>query len=209
VFTDIALTNEVATNLDANKNLLQNFTFTYKASYGDLYLVVTSGNAPNLVYTLDMEFEKLQSSRNREMVEDTRRLISQRKIKATTTIDWIWMDQIISTAKQYSVLTASTMTFNMSYCPSSSPTNSLTFQVTSTDEASAFALYVCIQASEFPCTPQSAQRQNSDARGIALVTVALETSSAQFTKLQATVVGWGQYTHQNNFLFSVNTRTII
>jgi len=194
----------VASNLDANKIPLQNFTFPYKASWGDLYIVVTSGNAPNLVYTLNLEFVDLQMKGFQKP-----HVITQHEVvfvPKDPTVDFVFLDQIINTGQQFSVLTSKNLVFNFSFCPTAGPVDKLVVQATATDEASAMALYVCIQPSEFPCTPATAQRQNSDARGVSIVTVPLNTASAQYTKIQALVTGWGQFNNLNNFLFSVNSQ---
>jgi len=206
VYNSSKLDHLIATNVDSanNKTLLQEFTFPYLDSYNNLFFVITNGNAPNFVFTTDLEFRGLSSSRQVVHVPSEVLYVQSPPKGADPT--FILMDQIYSDGTPYSVTTGSSRTFSIDYC-SAVPLYTITFQATAMDDKSAFALYVCTDPSEFPCTAGSAKRAYSDPRGIAVVTVVISTTTGQFSQIQVTVYGWGEQAQSNTFLLSINGRS--
>jgi len=208
VYNSSKLDHLITTNVDSanNKTLLQEFTFPYLDSYNNLFIVITNGNAPNFVFTADLEFRGLSSphkNSSRQVVPSEVLYVQSPPKGGDPT--FTLMDQIYSDGTEYSVPTGSSRTFSMSYC-AAVPVYTLTFQVTAEDDKSAFALYVCTDPSEFPCTAGSAKREYSDPRGIAVSTVLISTTTGQFSKIQVAVYGWGEHLQSNAFLLSINGR---
>jgi len=184
------------------------FSFQYKASFGDLWIKTRNGNSPNIIYTLSAEFalktgQKVPEYKRevRPRVQHHRRpIVGTSKTQATYTLT-----QIIADTTQYQVATGESILINFDYCPTTEAYN-IVISVVAVDDASASALYVCTNSTQFPCTPASASPANTDPRGIAVSQVILTTKNEDLTSLQANIVGWGRYNYKNTFLFSVNVQ---
>jgi len=186
----------VANNSDLTTGQLkQSFNFKYSAAYGDLIVVVTSLNVPNIVYTFDLGFSSTQD------YPPDPSAVKPIGAPFKATADPTPLKQFLNTLQVYQVMTQSLVTINWAYCPTSS-TYSLIVAARATDLTSDLALYVCLPT-ETPCGPATASRSRSDPTGAAVASVLLSTTTKEYQTLQAAVVGWGNFGQMNNFVFVV------
>jgi len=196
VATDAQLTN-IITNNTVNGQVQPTWSFTYSASYGDLYFRVTNGASPSIVYTFSIVFTSQTSS---PVISAITPSFSTSKPSEYTFQD---LQQLISIPQTFQVPTGGDpWVASFSYCPTS-PNYDLVIQAEGADGISAVALYVCVQPSEFPCSAGTAQQAFSNPIGSFVASVSLSTSTAQFTVLQVAVYGWGDYQKQNSFQMTV------
>jgi hypothetical protein len=182
---------------------IQEFSFIYASSYGDLYISVTTGNAGNIVYTMTLEFGPKPTRTT--LVPDAPRTAVETPQTLSKSAAVIILQQIIADSDVYTVVTGSSVLIDFSYCPSQATYNMI-IQITATDEKTATSLYVCLP-DQIPCDASKATREHSDPRPIAVNTVSLSTTSTEFSALQVAVYGWGDYQQDNKFIFSVNVVT--
>jgi len=177
-----------------------NFSITYQTSMGDLSITCTTGNRANIDFTFSATFSN-------SLEKDVKPWSPEGLPKIELPQAVVYLQEIINTGVKYSVTTLDTVLIDFAYCP---PPDSNQYTVIITalaaDPTSAVSLYICTDPSQMPCTQGSAPRQNTDARGIALVTVSLGTTTAQFQQMQALIEGMGVYGETNTFVLAVNVK---
>jgi hypothetical protein len=200
----------LAANVDSTGAPVPKFDVVYNVSWGDLYLKVTTGASPNVVYTLSGSFgEAFGGTRRRAPI--THGGPSNGSYAGKTIAGGsgpVTLTQIVNDFQPFQVLTGDLILINFAYCPPSSLQNyDISIAATAVNDLSAAALYICTKQSEMPCSPGSAEQDHMDPSGTAVASVRLSATTQQFTQMQAAVVGWGAYNLPNSFLFTVSVDT--
>jgi len=218
---------------DANGNVIANNTqtgttdlrmsFPYTSSYGDLTIQTRTGNAPNVVFTLSVQFttktglsyvpHEMRTKNAAPSAPPTQDFLpwknehpfaAQTDPKAMATYRLI---QVITDGQTFSIPTNPNtpgILIDYYYCGNpDTPKIQIITTVNSLDDQSAFSTYLCMP-NQLPCAAGTALVENSDPRGIAINTVVLNTNSNQYNAIEAAIYGWGNYGGKNTFSFTVN-----
>lgn len=177
-------------------------SFAYDTIFKEIFVRVTAGPAPNIDWTVALEFiSKSQYFATRmedAMYYDVPEPIGRNDISPN---DVKVLSQIVPPGTHHTVTTLNRIDFSMSFCPDNQTTQryNINIVVTALDSRSAVATYVCLPPLQPDgCTPTSATY--SDPRGIAFNVVTLQTSSGNLKDIYVAVVGWGDGEQDNNFL---------
>jgi len=213
--------NVVKNNTEDTGSPIPDIEFVYSSSMGDLTVTCTTGNSPNVVFTLSIQFLSATFSMNHTSLKKRLLHASLASAQHTAVSDLAYPPPKVlptGTVTQLTQIIAGTSTFQVptdpynvgilidfDYCPMGQSYD-VEVNVVALDELSAFATYLCVKASEMPCSAGNAQRANSDPSGTALNNVVLSTNTAEYTSLQAAIYGWGRYQGVNNAVLSVAVR---
>jgi len=132
------------------------------------------------------------------------------KVAPKSAATWISMREIIKGDQSYQVLTGPSqkptpILVDFSFCPPPDITSyTLVVQVVAADTKSAMSLYICLP-DKLPCSVANSEQSRQDPAGIAVATVVLPTTTAQYKFLEAAVYGVGEYNSNNTFYFVVST----
>lgn len=178
-------------------------SFLYNVTIGNVYIRATSGPAPNIDWTVALQFVSKKEFDKNSGEQPRRRLFDVPEPKARNKIspnDIKVLTQLIPTGVRESVTTLNKLQFIMSFCPNSQTTEryNIDIVVTALDSKSAMATYVCLPPLKVPCSPTTATQ--SDPRGIGLNVVTLQTGSGTLKDVYVLIVGWGDGEQENTFM---------
>jgi len=201
VYSDAGLTQLVSSNSQGSPaRPIQTWTFIYASSMGDLYTNISVGAPPSTV-TFTVTFTFMEVTQDKPILP-----VQHRRTPAA--VDFTQFREIISASKLFQVHTGPSdkpvpLLIDFSYCPGDQKTYTLVVSTVAADSESATSLYICLP-DELPCTAATADRSRMDPAGLAVSTVALSTSTAEYSYLEAAVYGVGSYNGMNNFYFVVS-----
>lgn len=193
------------------------FKFLYLKQYSDLHLIVTSGNSPDLKYTIAVTFTDSPSDRpsrlssppsvQKRFVRSDEEILAWKKIQeskgAETTQDMV---TIFKTTANEVVQTAHVVGFELGYCFNSTKfPGDIVISVLGTDEVSGFATYACTHETNCTSTEKAPYYDTSGAV-VNFVTVQLKEAS-QDGAIQVLVRGDGRDDGENHFTLSASKFT--
>jgi len=198
----------VGQNIDSKGNYITNSSFLYHKEGKDLLLYVTSGNAPDIKYTLTVTFTKILDA---QKPEESRHALSHRYVQTEEEI-FLWQKASQSYPKENAqdlvtvfkttitevVDTADIIGLQLGYCfnPLKFP-GSIDISVLSTDEVSGFATYAC--TADIVCNSTEAAKY-SDVSGSSVNFVTVELLVPENAgPIDVLVRGDGRFNGKNNF----------
>ena len=197
----------IATNI-RNGKLMQDFNFTYYASYGDLSFVVKNGAAPGFTYTITLRFisndvhplktcnPRWQMSAYESTLERRFYSIHSQKGKTYNLVPIFKIEQVSS------VPSAKLAFFKLDYCFADHPPYNLTITTVAADHKSGFATYACPKTIR-PCNVNTKFRDTS---GSALNFIQAHISGPEdFGSVEVIVRGDGRYQKENKFTLAAST----
>jgi len=134
----------------------------------------------------------------------------KKSVLKNANIDWIPFREIIKGDQAYQIQTGPSskptpILIDFSYCPPPNVTTyTLVVQVVAADTKSAMSLYICTP-DKLPCSVSNSDRSRQDPAGVAVATVVLPTTTAQYKFLESAVYGVGEFEGVNTFYFVVST----
>jgi len=197
--------NPLADNKDPSTGrALQNFLFSYKVSFGDLYLQVATGPSPtSLDYTIAIIVADNSSQDTSSVLTKFRANSVPSSSSSSSSVVIVEMLQLLSNPHPFRVQTSvlNPLLIDFTFCPIGDEYQ-LDIIVVSVDQISSFSTYVCTNFSASqPCNSNRAPYHDPSAAALNHITLA--TNLHEFTTLEAAIYGVGNYQQWNSFLFSV------
>jgi len=207
----------IASNEGGTQGFQVQFKFLYHKQYSDLHLIVTSGNAPDLKYTITVTFTDSPSDRpsrlssppnvQKRFMRSEEEILAWKKIQeakgAETTQDMV---TIFKTTANKVVQTADVVGFELGYCFNTTKfPGDVVISVLGTDEFSGFATYACTHETNCTSTEKAPYYDTSGAV-VNFVSVHLKDPS-QDGAIQVLVRGDGRVDGENHFTLSASKFT--
>lgn len=205
----------LCTNYPGGKfNGQHNCSFTYNKSLTPVYIVVTAGNAPNIDWTVALEFlpksQYVEKDNEELLFYEMLEFPEPIAINKVSDTDVKTLQQIVPPGNNHNVSTMQRRDFRFAFCPdaATTPRYNVDIIVIARDSRSAMATYVCLPPVDpnVGCLPGEAE--HSDPRGIAINVVTVPTGTGSLKDVYVAVVGWGDGYQDNNFLIGATITRI-
>lgn len=200
----------IGSNSASGGNYLNQFSLLYHKQYSDLRLIVTSGNSPDLKYTLTVTFTNSTTSgvnvspplmKSRYFKSEEEKLTWSKLVSTLPDGNTQELMTVFKTTEIGCVSTADATGLHLGYCfdPDQFP-GSIYISTFATDEISGFATYACTHAENCTST-EAAKFYDTSGASVNFVKVDL-ADKTQVGPINVLVRGDGRDGGQNHFTLS-------